>query len=406
MTPKSKKLITTSLRITVCVVALAWVLQGVTLRDYVELSDGQVLRLIDESEMTVTVERDGRQVEIRRTEIALDDDGTPKITYGLYTAVRQSNLGILLACLAVFAPVTPIQSLRFQWLLRSQEIYISYWESVKLNFAGNFLNFVAVGTTGGDVVKAYYLTLHTEYKTEAVTTVFLDRVAGLAGLLALVSVVTAAWAREPQLRWVGPVCLALLAALVVGCILLLSEGLRGWLASRRLSGRLAAMADDSTDVEGGRLRKFAGWVLHHARRADRATQRLLRHKRLVMAALAATVVLQFIAITAFIMVGWALGLDFAGKPVWDYYAVIASACIVGAIPISPQGLGTMEAVYKHFLVGSHGSLSQVLCMAMGIRILQLVWALPGFLVTMTGAYTPSKRQPETEAQVAAPSRAS
>jgi len=48
----------------------------------------------------------------------------------------------------------------------------------------------------------------------------------------------------------------------------------------------------------------------------------------------------------------------------------------------------------------------VLCMAMGIRILQLVWALPGFLVTMTGAYTPSKRQPETEAQVAAPSRAS
>ncbi len=111
------------------------------------------------------------------------------------------------------------------------------------------------------------------------------------------------------------------------------------------------------------------------------------------AALAATVILQFVAITAFIMVGWALGMDFANNPVWDYYAVTATACIVGSIPISPQGLGTMEAVYKHFLVGTHGSLSQVLCMAMGIRILQLVWALPGVLVTMTGAYTPGKQEP-------------
>ncbi len=387
---KVRRLVMTLLRGGVCVVALAWVLQGVALWDYVELTDGRVLRLLDEADETVTADEGGRRVQVPRDQIALDDGGTPKITYGLATAIMQSRPAILLASLALFAPVSLIQSLRFLWLLRAQEIYISYWESIKLCYAGNFLNFVAIGTTGGDVVKAYYLTLHTEHKTEAVTSVFLDRVAGLAGLLALVAVVTVVSGGDKQMRSVGLVCLALLAAGVAGCVLLLSEGLRNWLASRRLSIRLTAMADANPEAHVGGFRKLLAWALRHARRADKATQRLLRHKRLVMAALGATVVLQFIAISAFIMVGLGAGMDFDTKPLGDYYAVTATACIVGAIPISPQGLGTIEAVFKHFLVGTHGQLSQVLCLAMGVRILQLFWALPGVLVTMTGAYTPRK----------------
>jgi uncharacterized membrane protein YbhN (UPF0104 family) len=157
--------------------------------------------------------------------------------------------------------------------------------------------------------------------------------------------------------------------------------------------------DDSARYTG--VRGLIAWGLRQARRADRATQRLLRHKRLVLGALAATVVLQFIAITAFVLICLALGMDTETKPLWDYYAVIASGCIVGAIPISPMGLGTMEATFKHFLVGSHGSLSQVLCMAMGLRLLQLLWALPGVLVTMTGAYTPQKQDSAAPARATA-----
>ena len=78
--------------------------------------------------------------------------------------------------MALFAPVPLIQSLRFQLMLRAQEIELTYWESVKISLGGNFLNFVfLIGSTAGDVFKAYCTTLHTERKTEAVTTILFDR---------------------------------------------------------------------------------------------------------------------------------------------------------------------------------------------------------------------------------------
>ena len=391
MTARSKQLIVASLRVVVCVVALAWVIYGVSLHDYVELSDGRQLRLLGLTETTVSVSIEGREAIHPRDQVAVGDDGAEKVAYGLFTALRQSSLGLLLLCMLVFAPVPFAQSLRFVWMLRAQEIHISYWESVKLSFAGNFLNFVALGTTGGDVVKAYYISLHTDRKTEAVTTVLLDRVAGLTGLLVMVTAVIFLCTRNRQLLVVGGLGLAVLSVLVTGFALLGSPRLRSWLGSLGLVARMTALAAEPPrpQRESSRRRSLAVWVLRQAQRADQATRRLLRHKRLALGALLATVVLQFIAVTDFVLICKAVGMDFSPGRLWDYYAITSTANIVAAVPVSPQGLGTVEATYKHFLLGSHASLSQVLCMAMGVRVLHLFWALPGILVTMTGSYKPS-----------------
>ena len=103
-----------------------------------------------------------------------------------------ANLDIPLAVLALatFIPVPLLQSLRLVWMLRVQDIRIGYWLAVKLSFAGNLLNFVVLGSIGGDLYKAYYLTKHTLHKTEAVTTIFVDRLVGLTSLILLVGVVT------------------------------------------------------------------------------------------------------------------------------------------------------------------------------------------------------------------------
>lgn len=401
MTAQSRKLFFTALRVVVCVVALTWVLYGVSLYDYVELADGERLRVLDETDTTISVVRDGQEVVYPRDRIAVEEDGSKKISYGLYSALRQSRLKVLLLGLAFFSPVPFLQSLRFVWMLRAQEIHITYWESVKLSFAGNFLNFVAVGTTGGDVVKAYYISLHTDRKTEAVTTVFLDRVVGLSGLLIMVTVVVFLCTRNPELLALGGLVLATLLAVVTGALLLGWPWLRSWLGSLRLVARMHALASESpqtastssrpplTDIPPDKvLRSLVVWVLNQAQRADRATRRLLRHKRLVFGALGATVLLQFIAVSVFVLICYAVGMDFSPGRAWDYYAITASANIVAAVPVSPQGLGTVEATYKHFLLGSHANLSQVLCMAMGVRVLHLLWALPGILVTMTGSYKP------------------
>ena len=397
MTDKRKKLIYALLRIVVCAVALAYVLNGVTLYDYAELTTGERLRVVGETDTTLTVLRDRQEVTLPRQQIAVDQDGSERITYGLYGAVSRANPRILLLCWLVFAPVGLLQSLRFVWMLRAQDIHISYWESIKLSFAGNFLNFFALGSTGGDVVKAYYISLHTEQKTEAVTTVFLDRVIGLMGLLTTVGLVVFLCARSFQLLVVGYLFAAAWLGVVLGAALLCSERLRSWLASRPSVGRLIALADErrsESTTDSGRLRNLIVWVLHQGRRAEQTTHRLLRHKSLVIGALLATVVLQAIAVSDFVLVCRALDMDFSGGKMWDYYAITSTGAIVAAIPVTPQGFGTVEATYKHFLLGSHGTLSQILCMAMGIRILQLSWALPGVLVTMTGSYRPRRGSPE------------
>ena len=112
------------------------------------------------------------KVEVPRGDVAVDESGDPRIERGLSSAIRQSDVRIIALALIVFTPVPLLQSWRFKVLLKAQEIHLTYWECVKLSFGGNFLNFVfLMGTTAGDVFKAYYTSLHTHHKTEAVTTV-------------------------------------------------------------------------------------------------------------------------------------------------------------------------------------------------------------------------------------------
>lgn len=403
MTEKTRRRLFALLRTVVCVGALAWVLNGVSLRDYVELTDGQILPLVGETETTVTVEQDGLEVLLPRDQVALNDDGSPRITYGLITALKQSSGRVLLLCLLVFTPVLFIQSLRFVWMLRAQEIHIRYWESVKLTLAGNFLNFAAPGSTGGDLAKAYWIAQHTDLKTEAVTTVLLDRIVGLTGLLTTVGLVIFTCAHDPKLIGAGYVIAALWLGIVGTSVLLATRRVRAWLDAQRWGSDSTARGTGQADqgaARRGRRSRVVRWVLGQALRAAQATRRLLHHKRLVVGALLATVALQLFAVTDFVLICWAVGMDFSDGKMWDYYAVTSTGVIIALFPVSFQGLGTSEAVYKYFLLGSHGSLSQILCMAMAVRLLHLAWSLPGLLVTMTGAYKP--RDPEAASVPATP----
>ena len=72
--------------------------------------------------------------------VAVGQDGSEQITYGLITALRQSSPVLLLVSLLMFGPVSFFQSARLVLLLRAQEIRLTFWESIKLTFACNFFN--------------------------------------------------------------------------------------------------------------------------------------------------------------------------------------------------------------------------------------------------------------------------
>jgi len=378
MKDKTRKRLTTIIRLVLAVVFVSWAIHGVTWSDRVTLKhavgDGPSeppfrYPLVAEAGDSVTVlSVEGERVRVPLGDVAVDETGDPRIERGLSSAIEQSDVRIIALALLVFAPVPMLQSWRFKVLLRAQEIHLTYWECVKLSFGGNFLNFVfLMGTTAGDVFKAYYTALHTQHKTEAVTTILLDRFVGLAGLL-IVAVAAMfigsenAWLNELRLYAV-----LILAAMIVGAIVVT------WAPLRRL-------------VPLALLERLPGYS--QIKRAHGATDRLLRHIPLVVSALLIAIVLQFIAIGAGVVCAYALHMDFSGSKVWDYFAFIGSGHVVASIPITPQGLGTMEVAYKEFFLGSYGSLSQLLCLALLLRVMQFAWSMPGALVTLMGAYKP------------------
>jgi hypothetical protein len=258
-----------------------------------------------------------------------------------------------------------LQSIRFVWMLKAQDITISYWESLKLSYTGNFFNnFVPAGAVGGDVVKAYYVAQHTDQKTEAVTAVLLDRAVGLLSL-ALFAAGGLALRFDDKTRAVTLWLAVLLSALAFGAAIVFSRRLRSLFRLEEIAARLPLAAQ--------------------VQRIGRATLRLREHKSITLAALLSTFVLQ-----AFVLVsGGVAAIGLGMKPdMVAYFAYLSIALIVAAIPISPGGLGTMEATMAVFLVDEFGVFGQVILLALTIRAIQLFWALPGGVAYLTGACRP------------------
>ena len=100
---------------------------------------------------------------------------------------------------------------------------------------------------------------------------------------------------------------------------------------------------------------------------------------MLLAAVGLTMVLQAGAMAAFSVAAVALGME----PAWQqYFVCLPVALVVAAIPIVPMGAGTLEAAMIFLLAGHAGSVSQVVGLAFAMRILGLIWALPGGLVPL------------------------
>ncbi len=76
--------------------------------------------------------------------------------------------------------------LRWKMILKQQGLDLGFGKVMSILFIGHFFNAFMFGATGGDVVKAFYTARETGHKkTEAVSTVFIDRLIGLIALVSL-----------------------------------------------------------------------------------------------------------------------------------------------------------------------------------------------------------------------------
>ncbi len=326
------------LRYGLCGVALIYLYNAVTWDDHINLADGSKARLVEHSAdgQKFVIERSGHQETVSLDQVKrVGPSKLPDVELGIRSVVTKADMTAAVIAILVFFPVPFIQSLRLVWMLAVQSVHLRLWDATKLSFAGNFFNFALPGTTGGDLIKAYYITHYTHHKTEAVTTVFLDRAIGLLGLMLLASVMIAyGWNTLPwdaAMRKSTVTALGLIwAGLAVGTILVFSARLRGMLRLSSLAARLPAG--------------------EHLIRIGRATVAMRQHKGLVIASLLNTVVLQGLVVFSAYLMARALHME-----------------------------GSFELYF--------------VCVPIGFLIAAiLVWALPGMLVPLLGAHLPNRRE--------------
>lgn len=96
-------------------------------------------------------------------------------------------IGFLLVNAAAFTTF-----LRWYYLVRMLGVSFKLVDSLRLSYVGMFFNLVIPGAVGGDLVKAAYLSKMDLPKTQAITTLLVDRIVGLIGIFYLAAAATLA----------------------------------------------------------------------------------------------------------------------------------------------------------------------------------------------------------------------
>jgi uncharacterized protein (TIRG00374 family) len=101
-----------------------------------------------------------------------------------WSIVRTADVHWLIVGFFCFMPVLFVVSWRWRMLLGVHGVHMRFWRIFELTMIGQFFSAFLLGTTGGDVVKIYYVARAVPDRRAAVSfTVIVDRVIGLIALL-------------------------------------------------------------------------------------------------------------------------------------------------------------------------------------------------------------------------------
>jgi hypothetical protein len=297
---------------------------------------------------------------------------SPYVEVGINRLVRDADRKYLLVAIFIMPLSYVLTSIRWHLLLESLEIRLSPFRTFVLNCVGAFYNAFMPGTTGGDLVKAYYASKHTTHRTRAVLSVVIDRIIGLLALFIVGGTMATYQWHIPDCRRVAIVSWGVLACVALGGVAFYSRTLR------RLTGL-----------------DFVLRRLPMQRQVVKAVEALevYRHRPLsIVTALLLSFPVHVTAILSATFAGWAFRLPL---PVFYYWVVVPVIALVGAIPISPQGAGVME-FFAVELTRRHGvTIGQAFALTMSIRLVQILWNLvAGVFVFRGGYHAPTEKEQE------------
>jgi len=298
---------------------------------------------------------------------------------------RQMNIGVFAGALGIFIISQIIIGLRWWLLLRSQHIFINFWAVVRLYLLGWFYNNFMPGSVGGDLLRAWYVTKHTDKRFEAALSVFVDRIIGLLSTLIIAFFFYVFFLRDKieALTFKGPSRFLSVFAeykwLIICAIGVLAGVFCGLLWYQR-----------------GRVLLRAVWLhirIHSIRAFEKlkgATLIYCSKPLTILAAFGLTIFLQVITITGFWFLGVNLGITVSIK---YYYVFFTLTWVLGALPVSIGGAVVVEGILAYLFIHYAGVEAEAaLALALCQRIVWMIASLPGAAIHLIGAHLPGEPQ--------------
>jgi uncharacterized protein (TIRG00374 family) len=287
--------------------------------------------------------------------------------------VQQANPVYLALSVLIFPITFLITGIRWHWLMQMLGIRISLARTFVLSMVGAFYNTFMPGSTGGDVLKAYYASKFTTMRMHAVMSVIVDRLIGVVALI-LIGGVMAAWQYQiRECREVAMICGLIVLGTIVGLIIFCNATLRRISGLDFIINRLPMQRQVQTALAAIELYRQRPW--------------------LVLGTVVMTFPVHMTVIVSAMFIGTAFHLPL---PLMYYWAAVPVIVLVGSIPISPQGAGVMEFLALQLTRVYGTSAGQAFAWTMCIRLIQVLWNLTGGLFVFRGNYHPPTEREETE----------
>ncbi len=232
-----------------------------------------------------------------------------------------SRWPLMLAIVALAYSQVGISAWRWNLLLRAQDIQLPYRRAWGLTMIGMLFNVVIPGAVGGDLVKGYYITRAASgRKSHAATTLLMDRVVGLIGLLFL-GAVMAIVDFEETMRSAATRSL-------------------GMLTIGGMAGGLVVLY--AAVFAGGPLSE---WHLlpRVVRNVFRALHEYRQKASVIPIALALSVANQACSCAMYYLALRATGV--VDMPLGQFFLVVPLGMVTAALPISPGGVGVGQAAF-------------------------------------------------------------
>lgn len=269
----------------------------------------------------------------------------------LWKTLRSVHPGALALSFLLMGLTLVIGILRWRMVLNVHGLGLPFSRAGEISLVAHFFNTFLLGTAGGDVMKAYYAARETHHKkTEAVVTVFVDRIVGLWSMLLFAALMIL-----PNIRLFERTGLRQALARLFTAPAEASRELARiiwnepyvFAAALLLALTLAGSVFMFLAFRGGVSKKWTGaraWLRRlpkgeHLERSLDSCREFGKQRGFLTRTVLLSMVLNFICVLQFWVLARGLGMNVS---LLALCLIVPTVICVAALPITPSGLGLRE----------------------------------------------------------------